>query len=59
MRGNALVLVLVRSIRHDRNLIAEVATLSCEVRAFAQTLNPAQQELKVPVCGRGRVLRNL
>lgn len=53
------MLVLVRSIRYDRNLIAEVATLSCEVRAFAQTLNPAQQELKVPVCGRGRVLRNL
>lgn len=41
------------------NLVAKVATLGCEVRVLAQALDPAKQELQLPVRSSGCVLGNL
>jgi len=52
-------LVLYRGILLACNFVAEVAALRCEVRVLAQVLNPAEEELELPECGGGCVLRNL
>lgn len=52
-------LMLNRSILLARNFVAEATTLCCEVRAFAQVLNPAEQELELPIRSCGCILRNL
>ena len=52
-------LVLYRGILLACNLVAEVAALRCEIRVLAQVLNPAEEELELPVCGSGCILRNL
>ena len=53
------ILVLDSSILLACNLVAEVATLRCEVRVFAQVLDSAKQVLKLSVRSSGCVLRDL
>lgn len=52
-------LVPAGSILLACNFIAEIATLCCKVRDLAQVLDSAEQELELPVCSGGCVLRNL
>jgi hypothetical protein len=48
-----------RTILLDCNLIPEFATLCSEVGVFTQALDSAKQELQLPVCSCGRILRDL
>jgi hypothetical protein len=52
-------LELPRTILLACNLVAEVATLRCEVGVLAQALDSAKQELQLSVRSCGCVLRNL
>lgn len=52
-------LVPAGSILLARDFVTEVATLCCKVRDLAQVLDPAEEELELPVCGGRSVLRDL